>query len=105
MKTGNYEINYIEYNIIDYALLSSRVKESYGVSDVVNYGVVISTFRPLHYVFGGLNQGMTIVAVNGIEIKDSYQLDKQFSRYEKGDSVCLKVIKKNSKEAFYYVEV
>lgn len=105
VKTGNYEINYIKYNVVDYGTLSSGLKKSYNVSNAINYGAVITTFKPLNYIFGGLNQGMVIVAVNGIEIKSVYELDKQLSRYEKEDNVCLKVIKKNGKEAFYYVEI
>ena len=67
--------------------------------------VVITTFKPFNYLFGGLNQGMVIVAVNGVEIKNKYELDKQLARYKKGDNVCLKVIKKDGKKAFYHVEV
>ena len=104
-KTGKYNINYIKYNLEDYNGLSSVIKESYGVNSKVTKGVVITTFKPFNYLFGGLNQGMVIVAVNGIEIKNKYELDSQLSRYEKNDNVCLKVIKKNGKEAFYHVKV
>ena len=105
VKTGKYEVNYIKYSLVDYNGLGSFFKESYGVSNKVESGVVITTFKPLKYIFGGLNQGMTIVAVNGIKVTNGYELDKQLSRYEKKDSVCLKVIKKNGKEAFYHVKV
>lgn len=105
VKTGNYKVNYIKYSLVDYGSLSSSLKESYGVSSKVISGVVITTFRPLKYIFGGLNQGMTIIEVNGVEINSIYEFDKQLSRYEKKDNVCLKVIKKNGKEAFYYVEI
>lgn len=105
VKTGNYNINYIKYNLVDYSRLSSRLKDSYGVSYVAKSGAVVVTFKPLKFVFGGLNQGMVIVAVNGVEINSTYELDKQLSRYEKKSKVCLKVIKKNGKEAFYYVKV
>lgn len=105
VKTGNYEINYIKYSLVDYGSLSSSLKDSYGVNSDVKSGVVVVTFKPLNYVFGGLNQGMVIVAVNGVEINSVYDFDRQLSRYEKGDSVCLKVIKTNGKVAFYYVEI
>ena len=48
---------------------------------------------------------MTIVEINGVKIKNGYELDKQLARYNKKDSVCLKVIKKNGKIAYYYVEI
>ena len=105
VKTGKYNVNYIKYNLEDYSGLSSVVKKSYGVSKKVESGVVITTFKPFNYLFGGLNQGMVIVAVNGVKIKNKYELDKQLARYKKGDNVCLKVIKKDGKKAFYHVEV
>ena len=37
--------------------------------------------------------------------KNKYELDKQLTRYEKNDNVCLKVIKKNGKIASYHVSV
>jgi len=75
------------------------------VNKNVSYGVVITTFKPFNYVFGGLNQGMVIQAVNSVVVKNSYELDNQLSRYKKGDTVCLSVIKKNGKTAYYYVKV
>ena len=98
-------LNYIKYNLVDYNGLGYGKKESYGVNKSVSSGVVVKTFKPLNYIFGGLNQGMVIVAINGIEIKNSYELDKQLIRYEKNDNVCLKVIKKNGKVAFYHTKV
>ena len=105
VKTGKYNVNYIKYSLVDYASLSSNLRESYNVSSKASTGVVITKFKPLRYIFGGLNQGMVIVAVNGIKINNTYELDKQFSRYEKKSSVCLKVIKSNGKIAFYYVNL
>lgn len=105
IKTGKYKVNYIEYSLVDYASLSSNLKESYDVSEKANTGVIITTFKPLKYIFGGLNQGMVIVAINGVNINNKYELDKQLYRYEKESSVCLKVIKNNGKTAFYYVEI
>ena len=75
------------------------------MSDVASSGVVVTTFKPWNYVFGGLNQGMVIVAVNGVEVNNIYELDKQLTRYDKNDNVCLKVIKKNGKIDFYYSKV
>lgn len=105
VKTGKYNVNYIKYSLEDYNSLSSFLKESYGVNKKVDYGVVITTFKPLDYFLDGLNQGMVIVAVNGVKIKNKYELDKELERYEKNDNVCLKVIKKNGKEAFYHVDI
>ena len=105
VKTGKYNVNYIKYSIEDYSSLSSFLKESYGINKSVEYGVVITSFKPLDYLFGTLSQGMVIVAVNGLEIKNKYELDKQLERYSKNDNVCLKVIKKNGKEAFYHVDI
>jgi len=105
VKTGKYNVNYIKYSLVDYSGLGPAMKKNYDVSSKANSGVVIATFKPFNYLFGGLNQGMVIVAVNGIEIKNMYELDKQLARYEKNDNVCLKVIKKNGKIAFYHVKV
>ncbi len=105
VKTGNYKINYIKYSLVDYGFLSESLRKNYGVSSKASSGVVITTFKPLHFVFGGLNQGMVIVAVNGVTVNSKYELDKQISRYEKKSKVCLKVIKKNGKVANYYVKV
>ena len=77
----------------------------YGVNKNVEFGVVITTFKPFNYLFGGLNQGFVIVAVNGVEVKNKYELDSQLARYEKKDNVCLKVIKKDGKTSFYHVKV
>lgn len=105
VKDGKYRINYIKYSLEDYSNLKSALKKSYGVSSIASSGVVITTFKPWNYVFGGLNQGMVIVAVNGVEVNNIYELDKQLTRYDKNDNVCLKVIKKNGKIDFYYVKV
>ena len=105
VKDGKYRINYIKYSLEDYSNLKSALKKSYGVSKVASSGVVITTFKPWNYVFGGLNQGMVILAVNGVEVNSVYEIDKQLTRYEKNDNVCLKVIKKNGKIDFYYVKV
>jgi serine protease Do len=105
IKCGKYQANYIKYSLEDYSNLNSVLKESFKVSKSAKTGVVITTFKPLKYIFGGLNQGMVIVAVNGVEINNIYELDKQLVRYNKDDNVCLKVIKKNGKVGFYYVKV
>ena len=105
IKSGNYKPNYIKYKLEDYTNLSNVVKKNYDINKSINKGVVVITFKPLNYIFGGLNQGMTIVAINGVEIKNGYQLDKQLLRYEKDDKVCLTVIKKNGKQAYYYLNV
>ena len=105
VETGKYSVNYIKYNLEDYNGLSSLLKKKYGVNKNVEFGVVITTFKPFNYLFGGLNQGFVIVAVNGIEIKNKYEFDGQLARYEKKDNVCLKVIKKDGKTAFYHVKV
>jgi len=105
MKTGNYNINYIKYKLVDYGSLSTGLRKGYGVNNKASNGVVVITFKPLNYIFGGLNQGMVIKAVNGVNVKNGYELDKQLMRYDKKSKVCLKVIKKNGKEKFYYVKV
>lgn len=105
VKTGNYSLNYIKYNVVDYGSLSKELKDYYSVSGNANRGVVVTTFSPFKFLFGGLNQGMVIVEVNGVEIDNMYDLDAQLLRYKKGSNVCLKVIKTNGKEAYYYVKV
>lgn len=105
VKTGNYNINYIKYRLVDYGNLSISLKKSYRVSDKVDSGVVVVTFKPLKYIFGGLNQGMVIVAVNGVDVKNGYELDKQLMRYDKNSKLCFKVIKSNGKQDVYYLKV
>ena len=48
---------------------------------------------------------MVITEINGVEISSIYELDKQISRYDKKSTVCLTVVKKNGKIAYYYVKV
>ena len=105
VKSGKYDANYIKYSVVDYNSLSNGLKSSYGVNKNVKNGVVIVTFKPLAFLFGGLNQGMTIVAVNGVYVNNGYEMDKQLLRYNKGSKVCLKVIKTNGKEKYYFVEI
>lgn len=105
VKSRIYEVNYIKYNLEDYVNLDSYSLNSYKVNKDANYGVVITTFKPLNYIFGGLNQGMVIQMVNSVVVKNIYDLDNQLSRYKKGDTVCLGVVKRNGKVAYYYAKV
>lgn len=105
VNSRKYEPNYIKYNSVDYSSLGKRERSSYKVSEKAQFGAVITTFKPLNYVFGGLNQGMVIQTVNSVEIRNTYDLDNQLSRYEKGSTVCLGVLKKNGKIAYYYVKI
>lgn len=105
VKSRIYQINYIKYSLEDYGSLDYYSLDSYKVNKDVSYGVVITTFKPFNYIFGGLNQGMVIQAVNSVMVKNGYELDNQLSRYKKGDTVCLSVIKRNGKTAYYYVKV
>lgn len=105
VKSGNYELNYIKYSLVDYRDLNGSLKEKYGVNVNVKKGVVVITFKPFAFLFGGLNQGMTIVSVNGVEINNTYEMDKQLLRYNKGSKVCLKVIKTNGQEKYYFVKI
>ena len=104
-KTGNYYVNYIKYNIVDLTELSIELRDSYGVNENVKKGVVITTFKPLKYIFGGLNQGMVIIGVNGVDVDNCYELDKQLIRYKKNSRVSLRVIKSNGKQANYLVKI
>ena len=105
VNSRKYEPNYIKYNLVDYSSLGKRERDSYKVSEKAQFGVVITTFKPISYVFGGLNQGMVIQAINSVVIKSTYDLDNQLSRYEKGSTVCLEVLKKNGKIAYYYAKI
>lgn len=105
VKSGKYEGNYIKYSLVDYSDLNSDLRTKYGVNGAVTSGVVIVTFKPFAFLFGGLNQGMTIIAVNGVEINSVYEMDKQLLRYTKGSKVCLKVVKTNGKEKNYFVKI
>lgn len=105
VKTGNYKTNYIKYNLVDYSRLDESSLNNYKVNKNVNYGVVITTFKPFNYLFGGLNQGMVIQSVNSIKVENMYELDNQLFRYKKDDTICLGVVKKNGKTAYYYVKV
>ena len=105
VKSGKYEGNYIKYSLVDYSDLNNDLRTKYNVNGDVTSGVVVVTFKPFAFLFGGLNQGMTIVAVNGVEINSVYEIDKQLLRYTKGSKVCLKVIKSNGKEKYYFVKI
>lgn len=105
VKSRIYEVNYIKYNLEDYVNLDYYSLNSYKVNKDVSYGVVITTFKPLNYIFGGLNQGMVIQKVNSVVVKNIYDLDNQLSRYKKGDTVCLSIVKRNGKVAYYYAKV
>jgi S1-C subfamily serine protease len=105
LKSGKYSLNYIKYNLEDYNNLPNFLKKSYGVNKNVNNGVVITVFKPLNYLFGGLNQGMVITAVNGVNVSSKYDLDRQLDRYPKESNVCLSVVKKNGNTTYYYVTI
>lgn len=105
IKSGNYKVNYIKYKVVSYSSLDIEQREEYEVSKKAKYGVVVTTFKPFAFLFGGLNMGMVITGVNGVEIKNEYELDKQLLRYKKGSRVCLDVIKTNGKKDYYFVKI
>lgn len=101
VKNGNYTPNYIKYSMLDVLSLNKEERQKYDVSNKAKSGVLITSLKPFRYIFGGLNQGMVITQVNGVDVESCAQLDKELSRYDKGSYVSLKVIKKNGKTAVY----
>ena len=71
--------------------LTQREKYLYSVSDEVSRGVVVTSLHYINYFTFGLNQGMVILAVNGVEINDTFDFDYEISKYKKGSYLDLKV--------------
>lgn len=105
IKSGKYKINYIKYKVVSYSSLDVDQRDEYEVNRKIKYGVVVITFKPFSFLFGGLNMGMVITEVNGVEVKNEYEFDRQLLRYKKGSRVCLSVVKKNGKLNYYFVKI
>ena len=88
---GEYNKNYIKYNLLDVNSLTNHDKYLYSLDEEVTEGVLVSSVHYLNYIVGGLNQGMVILAVNNVKITDKYQLDNELAKYEDGNRVNLLV--------------
>lgn len=86
-----YHKNYIKYNLLDVNSLTKDEKYLYSLDEGLTNGVLVSSIHYLNYVFGGLNQGMVILSVNGVKVNNRYELDNELSKYEDNSYVYLKV--------------
>ena len=88
---GKYNKNYIKYNLLDVNSLTNEEKYLYSLDEELTNGVLVSSIHYLNYIFGGLNQGMVILSVNGVEVNNRYELDNKLSKYEDNSYVYFKV--------------
>ncbi len=105
IEEGKYDKNYIKYNLLDVNSLTKYEKYLYSLDEDLTDGVLISSIHYLNYFTGGLNQGMVIVKVNNISVKNCYELDKEFSKYKKGSKVELTVRKISGHYKVYRVKL
>lgn len=88
---GEYNKNYIKYNLLNVSDLTEKEKYLYSVSDGVTRGVLVSSLHYVNYFTLGLNQGMVILSVNGEDVNNVYEFDYEISKYKKGSYLDLKV--------------
>ena len=105
INKGKYNKNYIEYNLLDVNSLTNYEKYLYSLDEGLTSGVLVSSVHYLNYLFGGLNQGMVILAVNDVPISNCYKLDIELSKYKKGSRVSLTVLTINNKYKIYRVKI
>ena len=105
INSGKYDKNYIKYNLLDVNSLTKHEKYLYSLDEELTDGVLISSIHYLNYFVGGMNQGMVISKVNNVKVKNSYELDMEFSKYRKGSVVKLTVIKTSGKYKVYNVKL
>lgn len=86
-----YRKNYIKYNLLDVNSLTKEEKYLYSLDEGLTNGILVSSIHYLNYIFGGLNQGMVILSVNGVTVDNRYELDNELSKYKDGSYVLVKV--------------
>lgn len=105
IKYEKYEKNYIKYNLLNVYSLTNYEKYLYSLDEELASGVLVSSIHYLNYIFGGLNQGMVILKVNGVDIKNMYELDNELARYEDGSTIKLTVRKITGREKTYKIKL
>ena len=105
INTGKYEKNYIKYNLLNVNSLTNEQKYLYSLDKDMTQGVLVSSIHYLNYFIGGLNQGMIILEVEGIKVKDHYELDSELAKYKKGSKVELKIRLISGRDKIYRVKI
>lgn len=91
IQEGKYDKNYIKYNLLDVSELTEKEKYLYSISEDINVGVLVTSLHYINYFTFGLNQGMVILQVNDVSVKNIFDFDYEISKYEKGSYLDLKV--------------
>ena len=105
INEGEYSKNYIKYNLLDVNSLTKHEKYLYSLDEELVNGVLVSSIHYLNYLVGGLNLGMVILKVNGVNVSNCYQLDNELSKYKKGSKVELTVKKISGNHKVYRVKL
>jgi len=105
INNGTYDKNYIKYNLLNVNSLTNHEKYLYSLDEELTKGVLVSSIHYFNYFIGGLNQGMVIYKVNGIDVENCYEFDNELAKYEKGTYVYLSVKTITNKDKVYRVKV
>ena len=87
---GSYQKKYLKADLVNVNSLTDHDKYLYSVEGL-NDGVLVTSIHYLNYLFGGLNQGMVILSVNGNNINSIYELDNILLNYRIGDIIYVKI--------------
>lgn len=105
INEGNYNKNYIKYNLLDINSLTNYDKYLYSLDEGVNSGVLVSSIHYLNYIKGGLNQSMIILSVNDVDVNNCYEFDNEISKYKKGSVVNIKAKTITNSYKIYRIKV
>ena len=105
INDGEYNKNYIKYNLLDVNSLTKQEKYLYSLDEELVNGVLVSSIHYLNYLVGGLNQGMVILKVNGISVNNCYELDNELSKYKKGSTLEFTIRKISGNHKVYRIKV
>lgn len=104
-EDSHYIKNQFKFKTISLESLSISQRKYYGVYEKQNSGVVVLSEYFFRYIFGGLNKGMIITQINGVDVQNEYDIHKQLLRYNKNSIVMLKLINKRGKVTFQKVKI
>ena len=102
---GVYQANSFSFDIISLGDLDLRDRKYYGVHKSVKAGAIVLSFDPMKYIFGGINQGMAIIQINNVKVENAIDAYYQINRYQKGDTVNLKLINRSGKIVSYDTQI
>lgn len=102
---GVYQVNSFSFDIISLGDLDLKDRKYYGVHKSVKGGAIVLSFDPMKYIFGGINQGMAIIQINNIRVESANDAHYQINRYQKGDTVNLKLINRTGKMVSYDTQI